>query len=162
MLLFAMVILQNCSPTHPKKTELAPSASPVQEQIEQLKIMSTPPQKWRLEIDTGQKNSNTQQYAFKNLRWYNDHWQFKSKAATQEKKNSDVFLFDTIYGETTPQQVNLIADESLFNALDGALKGNNLVVKAHNNNWEISAKHYQSNYPWSTLKLKQVKGKFQR
>lgn len=157
-----MGILQNCSPAHQKKTELAPSASPVQEQIEQLKIMSTPPQKWRLEIGTGQKNSTTQQYAFKNLRWYNDRWQFKSKDATQEKKNGDVFLFNTIYGETMPQQINLIADESVFNAVNGTLKGNDLVVKAYNNNWEISAEHYQSNYPWSNLKLKQVKGKFQR
>jgi hypothetical protein len=155
-------MLQACSPNISKKTVPVPSASSVQEQIHQLKIMSTPPQKWELEIETGQKKLDSQQYLFKNVQWHNESWQFRSQAATQEDKNSDIFLFNAIHGTTTPQQVELTAGQSKFNSVKGALEGEALIVKAYNDNWQISAEHYHSQPPWNTLVLQQVKGTFKR
>ena len=154
-------MLQSCQSEPNTKNDASPSASPVEERINQLKIMSTPPQKWTLEIDSGQKDVLTQSYVLKDIQWNNAIWTFTSASAKQES-SSDLFLFETIYGTTTPQQLRLSAHQSAFNTTQGLIKGGALSVKAHNENWEISAENYQSEYPWSTLKLYQVKGSFKR
>ena len=122
LLAIALGTLQNCSPAPQKKTD-NPTPEPslstkktAQESIDQLEIMSTPPQEWRLEIKEGQKDLSSQQYQFKELQWKSKAWQFKSPAAVQEAQHNDSFLFDTIYGTTIPERIALIAHQTTFNS----------------------------------------------
>lgn len=124
--------------------------------------MSTPPQEWRLEIKEGQKDLVSQQYLFKGLQWESKDWQFNSNTATQDSQSTSTFLFDTIYGSTSPEHMELVASQSTFNAEKGTLKGTGFVLKTPNEHWKITAESYQSNYPWSSFQLQHVKGTFER
>lgn len=135
----------------PKQSHLAP------ERLNNLTILSTPPQKWTLNISSGQKTKDTLQ-AF-NINIKSDNWTFKSPVATQEK---DIYTLAKIEGLHPLHQIRLLSTNNRFSLSRGELSGQELQLKALHGQWELKANTYQSQSPWTHIQLQSVQGTFQR
>lgn len=156
---FFLLILCHCAPSAPKN-EPSPSPQGVEESFENLKIMSTPPQKWELNISTGQrKNDSTKA---QDIDWNSPLWEIKSPLAIMKDHPTKSVFVPQMVGVMQTPVVQIRAENTSFDLDTAELKGEVLKLSAPENQWSLTAEYYQSNYPWSQFKLHQVKGTFSR
>lgn len=150
-----LLLVLACKPVPTEK----PTPSSI-ETFKNLKIMSTPPQKWELTINTGHKTKRNQ--LVRDITWKSDLWNFKSPLANSSGQEIITLSFPSLRGHMLHHPIALSAEQNLFQTDQTLLKGENLHLYHQQHHWQLTAEHYQSAYPWSQLKLYNVKGRFLR
>ncbi len=159
VLIFGFLWLCQCAPSTPKQKPSA-SSQTVEESLENLKIMSTPPQKWELAVSTGQKRNN--HIIAKKITYSSPLWEVSSALATIKDHPTSEVIIPQMTGHMLSPPLLLAAENTSFHMGNAEIKGDALTLSDPDKRWSLTAEHYQSSYPWSAFKLYQVKGTFSR
>lgn len=154
-----LLLLCHCAPSAPKK-ELSPPPQAAEESLENLKILSTPPQKWELTISTGQRKEKST--IAQKIKWSSPLWEIESPLATIRENPINSVFVSQMMGKMKSPAVHMTAENTSFHMETAALQGGVLKLSSPDKQWSLTAEHYQSNYPWSQFTLHQVKGTFSR
>lgn len=149
-----------CKPTEPTTSQDKNTENLSLESLQNLKIKSTLPQEWELTISTGQKTPR--RLLAREIVWSSPLWNMKSPLASSTGQDIVSLSIPTIHGTLVTQPIAFTAKNTLFHTHLAHLKGEELHLFHQQKHWQLTAKHYQSTYPWSQLKLYEVKGEFSR